>query len=210
MGGRRVQPRRSLLSCSPRAAGLNRFRAQGLAVGRAGHLRHAVRRRWADLERRRTARRPSVHGLGAAMIFPAHLVADHQRVHRKRKQRAQAIGLWGATIARVADGPIVGGWLLQHFSERASSTPWGRSLRLSVSSPSRRRRCRPPVRLDARAGRPAGFRAVGRRDGPLIVYVLIQAPTYGWWSSGVRTLAGYRQVALGRDLRGLERRVEHP
>src|SRR5438876_7255836 len=58
----------------------------------------------------------SFMGLGAAMIFPAtlSLIAN---VFTERAERARAIGLWGATVGiAVATGPIVGGWLLEHFA----------------------------------------------------------------------------------------------
>src|SRR2546422_4542769 len=57
----------------------------------------------------------AVMGIGAAMIFPStlSLIAN---VFTERKERARAIGLWGATTGvGVATGPIVGGWLLGHF-----------------------------------------------------------------------------------------------
>src|SRR5216110_2395577 len=57
----------------------------------------------------------AVMGIGAAGIFPAtlSLIAN---VFTERKERAKAIGLWGATTGvGVATGPIVGGWLLEHF-----------------------------------------------------------------------------------------------
>src|SRR5690349_4463420 len=58
----------------------------------------------------------AVMGLGAAMTFPATLSLI-SNVFVQRKERARAIGLWGA-IAGVATalGPIVGGWLLESFS----------------------------------------------------------------------------------------------
>src|SRR5207247_1602967 len=57
-----------------------------------------------------------VMGLGAAMIFPATLSLI-SNVFTERAERARAIGLWGATAgAAIALGPIVGGWLLEHFS----------------------------------------------------------------------------------------------
>src|SRR5438552_5942151 len=57
-----------------------------------------------------------VMGLGAAMIFPATLSLI-SNVFVERRERARAIGLWGATAgAAIALGPIAGGWLLQHFS----------------------------------------------------------------------------------------------
>src|SRR6267143_3032549 len=57
-----------------------------------------------------------VMGLGAAMIFPATLSLI-SNVFTDRTERARAIGLWGATAGiAIALGPIVGGWLLEHFS----------------------------------------------------------------------------------------------
>src|ERR1700752_3863074 len=55
-------------------------------------------------------------GLGAAMTFPATLSLI-SNVFTERKERARAIGLWGAVGgAAIAMGPIVGGWLLEHYS----------------------------------------------------------------------------------------------
>src|SRR4029450_854917 len=54
-------------------------------------------------------------GIGAAAIFPStlSLIAN---IFTERKERARAIGLWGATTGvGVAIGPIVGGYLLGHF-----------------------------------------------------------------------------------------------
>src|SRR5256714_14494557 len=57
-----------------------------------------------------------VMGLGAAMIFPSTLSLI-SNVFTERKERAQAIGLWGAVVgAAFALGPLAGGWLLEHFS----------------------------------------------------------------------------------------------
>src|SRR5262245_7396214 len=58
----------------------------------------------------------AVMGLGAAMPFPATLSLI-SNVFTGRRERARAIGLWGAIAgAAIALGPIVGGWLLEHFS----------------------------------------------------------------------------------------------
>ncbi len=58
----------------------------------------------------------SVMGLGAAMTFPATLSLI-SNVFTERRERARAIGLWGAIAGvAIAMGPIVGGWLLEHFS----------------------------------------------------------------------------------------------
>src|SRR6266516_5214835 len=58
----------------------------------------------------------AVMGLGAALIFPATL-SLLTNIFTERRERARAIGLWGATTGvGIAVGPIVGGWLLEHFS----------------------------------------------------------------------------------------------
>ena len=58
----------------------------------------------------------SVMGLGAAMAFPATLSLI-SNVFTERRERARAIGLWGAIAGvAIAMGPIVGGWLLEQFS----------------------------------------------------------------------------------------------
>src|SRR4029450_11217948 len=58
----------------------------------------------------------AVMGLGAAFIFPATL-SILTNVFVDRRERARAIGLWGASTGiGIAVGPIVGGWLLEHFS----------------------------------------------------------------------------------------------
>ena len=57
----------------------------------------------------------AVMGLGAAMTFPATL-SLLTGVFVTRKERALSIGLWGATAGiAIALGPIVGGWLLDHY-----------------------------------------------------------------------------------------------
>jgi MFS family permease len=61
----------------------------------------------------------AVMGVGAAMVFPStlSLIAN---VFTERRERAMAIGLWGATTgAAIAVGPIVGGWLLEAFNWRS-------------------------------------------------------------------------------------------
>jgi MFS family permease len=57
----------------------------------------------------------AVMGVGAALIFPATL-SLLTNVFTERRERARAIGLWGATTGvGIALGPIVGGWLLERF-----------------------------------------------------------------------------------------------
>jgi len=54
-------------------------------------------------------------GIGAAMVFPTTL-SIISSVFPDRRERARAIGLWGAaTGISIAVGPILGGALLEHF-----------------------------------------------------------------------------------------------
>src|SRR5437763_9000701 len=55
----------------------------------------------------------AVMGVGAAMVFPSTL-SLLSNVFTERRERALAIGLWGATTGvALALGRSVGGWLLQ-------------------------------------------------------------------------------------------------
>ncbi len=57
----------------------------------------------------------AVMGLGAAMMFPATL-SLLTNIFTARRERAAAIGLWGATTGvGIATGPIIGGWLLERY-----------------------------------------------------------------------------------------------
>src|SRR5262249_59366837 len=54
-------------------------------------------------------------GIGAALIFPSTL-AILTNTFTIPGERARAIGIWSATSGvAVAAGPIIGGWLLEHF-----------------------------------------------------------------------------------------------
>src|SRR5262249_35007055 len=82
----------------------------GLGVFAAGSLAGALCATTGELIAARV-----VMGIGAAAIFPStlSLIAN---IFTERAERAQAIGLWGATTGvGVATGPIVGGWLLERF-----------------------------------------------------------------------------------------------
>jgi MFS family permease len=101
----------------------------GLAVFAAASLGGALGQTPGELIAAR-----AVMGLGAALIFPATL-SLLTNVFTERRERARAIGLWGATIGvGIAVGPIVGGWLLEPGSPRSPPGSPG---------PRRRRRVRP-------------------------------------------------------------------
>ena len=102
-------------------------------------------------------------GLGAALIFPATL-SLLTNVFTERRERARAIGLWGAsTGVGIAVGPIVGGWLLEHFSWQSvffALVP----LAVSFRRVGWRRGPDLPGSQGA-SGRPPGPRAVDHGDG---------------------------------------------
>jgi len=133
----------------------------------------------------------AVMGLGAAMTFPATL-SLLTNVFTGRAERARAIGLWGAVAGvAIALGPIVGGWLLAHFS-------WG-SVFVAMA----------PVAALAAAAAALAVPAsrgprTGRTDIPglvlssatmaLLVFTIIEAPGYGWTAG--RSLAGFAGSAV--------------
>lgn len=121
----------------------------------------------------------AVAGLGAAVVFPTTL-SIISNVFPDRKERAKAIGIWGAaTGGSVAIGPIVGGALVE-------ASTWGAAfafcavvgaLTLVLASflvPTSRD---PEVpRLDF-AGLILSTAALG-----VLVYAIIQGPERGWGS----------------------------
>ena len=148
----------------------------------------------------------AVMGMGAAMIFPATL-SIIANVFTERRERAQAIGLWGASAgAAVALGPIVGGWLLEHFSWSSIffvMTPvaaLGAGL-VIASVPTSRDPEAPKVDV---AGFLLSIAAMG-----LLVFTLIEAPQYGW--AATRSVAGFAvSAALLVAFVAWERSVEQP
>src|SRR5213080_5167648 len=133
----------------------------------------------------------AVMGLGAAMVFPSTLsLLTH--VFTERHERALAIGLWGAsTGAAIALGPIVGGWLLEAFDWRSifyAMAPISVLAGIFVAG-------YVPTSRDPRAPRldRAGFVLSTAMIG-LLVYTIIEAPTYGWGSA--RTVASFALTAL--------------
>ncbi|GBE65358.1 MFS transporter [Mycobacterium sp. MFM001] len=145
-------------------------------------------------------------GAFAALIFPTTL-SIITNAFPDRRERAAALGGWGAVVGiGVASGPVSGGLLLEHFY-------WG-SVFLALV----------PVALIAAI---LGFLLVPEsRDASVpvldlrglttsvallgvLVYTIIEAPERGWRSDA--TLTGFA-IALGLALAFvvLERRVEHP
>ena len=127
----------------------------------------------------------AVMGFGAALIFPATL-SLLTNVFTKRRERARAIGLWGATTGvGIAVGPILGGWLLERFSWSSvfyALVPIAAlgALLVAVAVPTSRDPEAPPA---DRAGL-----ILSSTGMALLVYTIIEAPNHGWGSA--RTVAG--------------------
>src|SRR5437763_54447 len=148
----------------------------------------------------------AVMGLGAAMVFPSTLSLI-TNVFTERRERARAIGLWGAiTGAAIALGPIVGGWLLEAFDWRAiffAMTPVAVLAGALVAG-------YVPTSRDPNAPRTdrAGF-ALSTAMVALLVYTIIEAPNHGWGSA--RTLGSFALTAmLAAAFVAWERRTEQP
>jgi EmrB/QacA subfamily drug resistance transporter len=147
-----------------------------------------------------------VMGVGAAMVFPATLSLI-TNVFTERRERALAIGLWGAiTGAAIALGPIVGGWLLQAFDWRSiffAMTPIALVAGVLVAR-------YVPASRDPHAPRTdrAGFALSTAMIG-LLVYTIIEAPNHGWGTA--RTIASFAlTAALAAAFVAWERRTEQP
>ncbi|MBV8220066.1 MAG: MFS transporter, partial [Solirubrobacterales bacterium] len=148
----------------------------------------------------------AVMGLGAAMVFPSTL-SLLTNVFTDRRERAVAIGLWGAiTGVAIALGPIVGGWLLQVFDWRSiffAMTPVALVAGVLVSGNVPTSRDPNARKLDV-----PGF-ALSTATVSLLVYTIIEAPSHGWGST--RTLASFAVTAgLLAAFVVRERRTEQP
>jgi EmrB/QacA subfamily drug resistance transporter len=145
-------------------------------------------------------------GVGAAIIFP-NTLSILTNVFSDRSERAKAIGAWGATTGMaVAFGPIIGGWLLEHF--------WWGSVFLAMAPAAAVALVLvilfvPPSR-DPAAPRLDGLGLVlSTATIGLLVYTVIEAPGRGWSASG--TLAGFAAAAVALVAFVLwERRVAEP
>ena len=148
----------------------------------------------------------SVMGLGAAMTFPATLSLI-SNVFTARGERARAIGLWGASAGvAIALGPIVGGWLLEHFSWASIFIAMGPvaaagALIVVISVPTSRDEHPPAVDLPGLLLSTAMM--------ALLVFTIIEAPSYGWGSA--RSIAGFAASAmLLAAFVAWEQRTTHP
>jgi EmrB/QacA subfamily drug resistance transporter len=148
----------------------------------------------------------AVMGIGAAMVFPATL-SLLTNVFTERRERALAIGLWGAiTGVAIAVGPIVGGWLLQAFDWRSifiAMVPIAAIAGVLVAG-------YVPTSRDPHAPRTdrGGF-ALSTGTVAALIYTIIEAPNHGWAS--LWTLGSFALTAvLAAGFIAWERRTERP
>jgi MFS family permease len=148
----------------------------------------------------------SVMGLGAAMTFPATLSLI-SKAFTERRERARAIGLWGAIGGvAIAMGPIVGGWLLEHFSWASifiamAPVAAAAAILVALAVPASKA-------LDAAAPDVPGL-VLSSAAMAVGVFTIIEAPAYGWAAG--RSLAGFAGSAvLLAAFIVLERRAPDP
>ena len=124
----------------------------------------------------------SVMGIGAALIMPATL-SLLTNIFTDPSERAKAIGIWaGVSGIGVAIGPMLGGWLLEHFS-------WGSVFLVNV----------PVVAIalpagyfllpDSKAANSPKLDVLGAALSIValvsLVWAIIEAPAKGWTSPEV-------------------------
>jgi EmrB/QacA subfamily drug resistance transporter len=148
----------------------------------------------------------AVMGLGAAMTLPATLSLI-SNVFTERRERARAIGLWGAIAGvAIALGPIVGGWLLERYSWAAifiAMAPVAAAavVLVALAVPTSRDPGAPAVDIPGLV--------LSSATMALLVFTIIEAPAYGW--AAARSVAGFvvSAVLLAAFI-AWERRAAHP
>jgi EmrB/QacA subfamily drug resistance transporter len=147
-----------------------------------------------------------VMGFFAALIFPTTL-SIISNTFTERRERAAALGAWGAAVGMgVALGPVTGGALLERFSWH--SVFWALvpvavlAIVMTVLFVPESRDPSVP-RLDL-PGLVVSVAALGS-----LTYTIIEGPTHGWTS--VATLTGFAvAAALIAVFVVIERAAEHP
>lgn len=148
----------------------------------------------------------TVAGVSSAVIFPTTLSLI-SNVFPDRTERAQAIGLWGASTGiAIAAGPIVGGALLSTYW-------WGSAFVFCAALgtvtfalaawlvPTSRDPATPPLDVLGLVLSTAGLGT--------LVHTIIEGPQRGWASAA--TLGGFLAAALVlATFAAWERRREHP
>jgi EmrB/QacA subfamily drug resistance transporter len=148
----------------------------------------------------------AVMGLGAALIFPATL-SLLTNVFTERAERARAIGLWGATTGvGIAVGPIVGGWLLEHFSW---SSVFFALAPIAALAAALVVWCVPTSRDPVAAPADRAGLLLSTAGMALLIFTIIEAPNHGWGAA--RSVIGLAvAVALLGAFIAWERRARAP
>ncbi|UQE73607.1 DHA2 family efflux MFS transporter permease subunit [Gordonia sp. PP30] len=145
-------------------------------------------------------------GVFAALVFPATL-AIITATFLPGRQRAVAVGIWAAVSGiAVAIGPVLGGWLLEHFSWSSVfwvNLPFGALAIAAVvlTVPGTRPEAAHPFDVPGLALSIAGL--------GLLTFSVIEGPHHGW--SSARTIGGLVLAVVilaGFVMRQL--RVAHP
>ena len=180
-------------------------RRRSLIIGLAGFAATSLAGAWSSDPNMLIAWRAAA-GVFAAVIFPVTL-SIISNVFEDRRERATAIGIWGAaTGLAVALGPVVGGALIEHFW-------WGSILVFNgavalvalvlavLLVPESRDPEVPPLDIRGLVLSTAGF--------ALLVHAIIQAPERGWGST--TSLVAFAIAVLVLVVFVLqERRTTHP
>lgn len=147
-----------------------------------------------------------VMGVFAALVFPTTL-SIIANAFTDRRERASALGLWGASVGvGVALGPITGGFLLEHYSWHSvflALVPISVvTIAMAIAFVPESRDPEVP-RID-RPGFVISVAALGT-----LTWTIIEAPEHGWGST--ITIAGFALAALLIITFVLvERAVAHP
>jgi EmrB/QacA subfamily drug resistance transporter len=133
----------------------------------------------------------AVMGLGAALTFPSTL-SLLTGTFTERRERARAIGLWGATAgAAIALGPIVGGWLLDQFSWSSIFVAMGP---VAFAGAALAMVIVPGARGDAAGRLDTGGLVLSAGAIGVLVFTIIEAPAYGWGAA--RSIGGFAAAAV--------------
>jgi EmrB/QacA subfamily drug resistance transporter len=145
-------------------------------------------------------------GAAAAVIFPTTL-SIISNTFRDRRERAAALGVWGAVVGiGVAAGPVVGGLLLEHFAWGSVFWALAPVALLTAGAayvllPESRDPSVPALDLP---GLGLSIAMLGT-----LVYTIIEAPEHGWGST--HTVGGFvLSAVLLLVFVAVERRAAHP
>ncbi len=148
----------------------------------------------------------ALQGIGAALLVPGSLALLGANFPEDR--RGRAIGTWSAFSGiTAAIGPVVGGFLVDHFSWRWAfllNVPIGIALLLACMAKvpeSRGEAADGPIDLAGAVTATLGLAG--------IVFALIEAPTRGWGSAPV-AIAGVVGLAGLAAFVACEARMRHP